>query len=626
MPSSQSNGGRTAARDFYSTPPGAQGYHIPQDTTWRDPQNRKMRVLTIGAGVSGILMAYLVQKECQNVEHVVYEKNEDIGGTWLENRYPCAACDIPSHAYSYQFAPPFQYPDWPRFFSQSPEIWTYLDLVCKTFDLRKYMTFQTTVTGCYWQQDKGQWLVKLRQAQPGREPREFEENCNLLLHGTGVLNDWKWPNIPGLHDKFKGRVVHTARWPADYAEEQWKKERIAVIGSGSSSLQTVPGMQPHARHMDIFVRTGAWFTVIAGNTGDPSKTYTDEERARFHADPAAMLAHAKSIEDDINGLWGFQHRGSETQEAIKAQMAERTRQKLNGNERLVEGLKPGFGFGCRRINPADPYLEAIQQPNVDVHFTPAAECTERGVVGADGVEREVDTVVCATGFDTSFAPRFPVVGRSGADLRDRWAPGSGGCPESYLGLAVPDLPNFITFVGPPWPVQNGSFIGPLQSVGLYAVKMIHKMQNEGVRSWTPRADVTEDFNKHVQEWIKTSVYTDDCRSWYKNNDTGRVNAIWPGSSLHYIQVIETPRYEDFEMEYCAKNRWAMLGMGFTVAERNKEGADLSPYLKLENIDAKWLNEVILGGKGTGPKVDGNGTKGTNGNAHEGALDGDHAKI
>lgn len=147
-------------------------------------------------------------------------------------------------------------PDWPRFFSYSPDIWKYLDKVCNTFDLRKYMTFHTEVIGCYWEDDKGQWRVKLRQGKPGQEPREFEEHCDLLFHGTGILNNFKWPDLPGLKDKFKGKVVHTARWPSDYQAEEWKKDNVAVIGSGASSIQTVPTMQPHAKHMDVFVRTG----------------------------------------------------------------------------------------------------------------------------------------------------------------------------------------------------------------------------------------------------------------------------------------------------------------------------------------------------------------------------------
>ncbi|KAK6431576.1 hypothetical protein LTR95_012260, partial [Oleoguttula sp. CCFEE 5521] len=201
---------------------GSGGYEIRQDVTWGDPKNRKLKVLTIGGGVSGILMAYQIQKLTENVEHVIYEKNEDIAGTWLENRYPGCACDIPSHAYTYNFA---LNPDWPRFFSYSPDIFKYLEKVVSTFDLRKYMTFNTEVTGCFWNEEKGQWLVKLRQTKPGQEPRELEDTCDLLLHGTGILNNFKWPDIPGLKDKFKGKVVHTARWPKDYQKEQWANDR-----------------------------------------------------------------------------------------------------------------------------------------------------------------------------------------------------------------------------------------------------------------------------------------------------------------------------------------------------------------------------------------------------------------
>jgi hydroxyversicolorone monooxygenase len=124
------------------------------------------------------------------------------------------------------------------------------------------MTFNTEVVGCWWDDSKGQWKVKLRKSVPGQVPTEFEDHCDLLLHGTGILNNFKWPDIPGLKDKFKGRVIHTARWPEDYQKEQWKNDRVAVIGSGASSIQTVPNMQPHTKHIDVFVRTGVWFVQI----------------------------------------------------------------------------------------------------------------------------------------------------------------------------------------------------------------------------------------------------------------------------------------------------------------------------------------------------------------------------
>lgn len=383
-------------------------------------------------------MAYQIQKYCINVEHQIYEKNHDLGGTWLENRYPGAACDVPSHAYTLNFA---LNPDWPAFFSYSPDIWAYLDKVCNTFDLRKYMKFNTEVVGCEWQDDLGKWKVKLREHTGGQEPKEFEDTCDLLLHATGILNNFKWPELSGM-DKFKGRIVHTARWPENYQAEEWKKDRVAVMGSGASSIQTVPQMQKHAKHIDVFVRTPVWFVEMAGHAGE-NVAYTDEQRKVFRNDPVALTKAAKDIEDNVNGLWGAFYENTEMQTMVRNVVKQRMSEWIK-DERLLEGLTPKFGVGCRRITPGDPYLVAIQKENVDVHFTAVDRLTEKGVVGGDGVEREVDTVVCATGFNVTYRPRFPLAGKNGLDLGDKWKE----VPESYLGLACPDFPNFITFVGP----------------------------------------------------------------------------------------------------------------------------------------------------------------------------------
>jgi len=149
----------------------------------------------------------------------------------------------------------------------------------------------------------------------------------------------------------------------------------------------------------------------------------------------------------------------------------------------------------------DPYMRAIQESNVDVHFSAVNMITEDSVIDTEGNEKKVDTIVCATGFDVSYKPRFPIVGQHGVELGDKWKV----CPESYLGLAVPDMPNFLTFIGPTWPVENGSVMGPLAYVGNYAVKIIKKMQNEFIRSITPKQDITDLFNEHTQEFIKQTV-------------------------------------------------------------------------------------------------------------------------
>jgi cation diffusion facilitator CzcD-associated flavoprotein CzcO len=209
-------------------------------------------------------------------------------------------------------------------------------------------------------------------------------------------------------------------------------------------------MQPHAKHLDVFVRTPVWFVQIANNYG-ANHEYTDEQRATFHKDPTELVKHAKSIEDQVNGLWGMFYKNAQAQaigqEMMKARMAEFIK-----DERLLNGFTPKWGIGCRRVTPGDPYMMAIQKPNVDVHFTAVNKITEDGVVGEDGVERKVDTIVCATGFDVSYRPRFPIVGQNGTDLADKWKV----CPEGYLGLGIPEFPNFLTFIGPNWPVENVS--------------------------------------------------------------------------------------------------------------------------------------------------------------------------
>jgi len=172
----------------YSTP-GSSGYDVP-NIVYDDPSSRKLKVLTIGAGLSGIQMAYQIQKYCKNVDLAIYEKNAEIGGTWLENRYPGCACDIPSHAYTLNFA---LNPDWPRFFSYAPDIQKYLLKVVEVFNLRRFMTFNTEVVRAEWQDETGKWKVTLRQKSESGDEKTFNEECDLLLYATGILNNYKWP-------------------------------------------------------------------------------------------------------------------------------------------------------------------------------------------------------------------------------------------------------------------------------------------------------------------------------------------------------------------------------------------------------------------------------------------------
>ncbi|GME64935.1 hypothetical protein GTA08_BOTSDO02290 [Neofusicoccum parvum] len=561
----------------------SEGYEI-SNTTLFDPANRPVKVIGIGAGVSGLMMAYKIQTECENVELKIYEKNPNVGGTWFENRYP--GCDVPAHAYVFPWAPN---PEWTSMLAGASEISNYLNKVADCFDLRQYIHLNHQVAGCFWDEERGKWKVKVQIVEPkadwsSREPlrvtQEFWDEGDIVLHATGILNRWSFPNIPGL-ESFKGRVIHTAGWPDDYREEHWKGQNVAVIGSGASSIQVVPTMQKHVKHMDVFARTPNWFVEIAGHHGN-NRRYDPSERERFRKNPEELLRHIKETELMYNAHWDNAIMGTELQKEVIEKTAKRMKDIVK-DDTLLKGITPSFPVSCRRITPGDPYLHAIQEPNVNMHFTGAARIEKDGVVGEDGTVVTCDTIVCATGFDTTWKPRFPVVGRNGVDLREKWR----DSPAAYFGVACPDMPNWITFLGPNWPVAQGSIIGAVDANGSYAVMCIKKLQSDWLHSFCPRQDVTNEYNEHTQIWAKKTVWSQDCRSWYKDLDTGRVTAVYCGHSLHYRDMLSSVRWEDMDIRYTNKcNRFAFMGIGRPLSQV-REGSDISPYFGLQRIDKRW---------------------------------------
>ncbi|RTE80989.1 hypothetical protein BHE90_004505 [Fusarium euwallaceae] len=351
----------------------ADGYVVP-DVTYKDPKNRRIRVVTIGAGFSGILLAYRIQKELENVEHVIYEKNGDVGGAWLENRYPNCACDVPSHSYVYPFAPN---PEWPDFYSKSDAIWSYLDRVTKVFDLRKYMKFNHRVSQAIWDDVEGLWRLKVEKVFKDGSVDEFDTTCDVLLQAAGLLNNPILPKIPG-YATFKGKVIHTAQWPSDFGQEQWKGRKVVVVGAGASAVQTVPGMQPHVDELHVFVRSKTWLVSAAADFATDS--WSAEKRKEFRENPQKLVEEARRHE---------------------VPEASRKMHEILNRKDLEEGLIPEFPYGCRRVSPGVNFMKAVRNPNVSCHFTPATRITENSVIGEDGTEVKCDTIIFATGFDTS---------------------------------------------------------------------------------------------------------------------------------------------------------------------------------------------------------------------------------
>jgi len=447
-----------------------------------------------------------------------------------------------------------------------------MNSVVDTYGLRDQFKLAHEVVSAQWDDSAREWVVKVK----GPDGVEVEDRADFLINGSGILNKWKWPDIDGI-ESFKGKLMHTAAWDQSY---DFKGKKVACIGVGSSAVQTVPQLVPIVEHMTCFIRSGAWIT--AGGIGDkfvgpgaPNVPYTEEQKKRFTEDPAEFLKYRKAIEDEINIRYRMYLKDTPMQAKAKEMATASMAAKLAKKPELANLLTPKFAVGCRRITPGNGFLESLCEDNVTVVSNPIERITERGVVTKDGTEHEVDAIVCATGFDVSLLPRFPFIGRNGADLKKRWTEGP---TEGYMSLMVPDYPNYFWFLGPAAPVAHGSLTQTLEWTSQWMIKAMTKMQAEGIKSISPKADVTRKFNIHRNALMPITAWSTDCSSWYKNGKKdGPVIAIHPGSKLHFFDMTRNPRFEDMEIDYDTDNMFAYLGNGYSRLEV-ESGHDMSYFV------------------------------------------------
>ncbi|KAJ4177179.1 hypothetical protein NW755_013998 [Fusarium falciforme] len=533
-----------------------------------DVSRRPLHIIIVGAGASGI--ATLIQlKEIPNVTYQCFEKNRDVGGTWFETRYPGAACDIASHAYQYTFD---SKKDWSSHFSPAEEIGSYFKGVAERNNLYPLITFNSAVVGATWDEPSGKWRVRVSGSScPGTPTGEEEHNADVLINAGGILNDWKWPDIEGL-DTFKGRLLHTAAWDPTIDLEG---KLVAVIGSGASSIQVVPAIQPKVSKLDVYVRSPTYILPTVGfgiESSSFNEPYSAADIERFTNNGEYYRSFRKAIEQQMNENFASNYKNSKAQKDGRMWAENKMREAIKSPE-LQEKLIPSWELGCRRITPGLPYLNAVQRPNIDVIRTGISRVTEHGIETLDGQVREVDVLICATGFNTSFSSRFEILGRDGVSLKDRWRAKG---PEAYLSLAIAGLPNYFTILGPNCPVANGSLVPCIEWSAAYIIQAIQKMQRDQIRTLEVKQSVQDAFNAYIQEAHKDMVWQGSCQSWYKDRTTGKITAVWPGSSNHFMELIESPRYEDFEIQYINGNPFWFMGNGVSQRETNKQ--DLTFYL------------------------------------------------
>ncbi|KAM4066273.1 NAD(P)-binding rossmann-like domain-containing protein [Hirsutella rhossiliensis] len=530
----------------------------PQDTNGHGPSssfkcrdaplhaNRHLRVICIGAGASGLYLAYKLKYYFTDFTLNIYEKNPEVGGTWFENRYPGCVCDVPAHVYTYTFEPKW---DWSSLFAPAPEILKYFCDFVNKYKLREYISCNHEIIGARWD-------------------GTTSDRCDFLINAGGYLNKWRWPSILGV-ENFKGPKLHSAAWDGSI---DLKGKHIGLIGNGSSGIQLLQKLQSEVYHLTTFIRNPFW---ICSLKLPQFYIYKDEEKQSFRDDPTMWLQMRRATERALAGVFPLFVKNSATQKAASAYMKDQMIQKL-GDKELSDRLIPNFGLGCRRITPGIGYMESLSEPNVSVVFGNVTEITADACVTDDGRNWPIDILICATGFDTTFQPQFPLIGRDGKSLADEWTEE----PRSYLGMAVHGYPNYFMFLGPNSPNGNGPLMCAIEAQGQYMAHFMNRWQKEDLASIEPKVAAVNDFMEQKDAFMKTSVWGNNCSSWYRNHKTGKVTALWPGSTPHYLEATVAPRYEDFDIGY-RTNRFAYLGNGFSQAELNPN-VDSADYIRNED--------------------------------------------
>lgn len=466
------------------------------------------KVGIIGSGFAGLGMAIRLKQQGDH-DFVVFEKESGIGGTWRVNHYPGCACDVPSHLYSFSFAPN---PNWSRMFAPQPEIKKYLEFCADKYQVNPHVRLNTAVESARWNEQRQLWQIT------DHKGREY--TADSLVMGAGGLSTPAYPNIKGL-DSFKGKMFHSQHWDHQY---DLKGKRVAVIGTGASAIQFVPHLQQNAASVDLFQRTPPWIL------SKPDRAMSLAERFLFKRFPKAQQALRDSIywqlETRVLGLavnprfmaiakrWALNH--------IRSQISD---------PELRKKVTPDYTIGCKRILMSDEYYPALDQPNVDVITTGIQEVTADAVVTEDGVEHKVDAIILGTGFRaTDPIPRDMVFGRDGVDLLDTWGDG----PEAYKGTTVAGFPNMYILVGPNTGLGHNSIVYMIESQLNYILGAMKYMKKHDLQSVEVNVEAQRRFNEKLQGKLSGSVWNDGgCQSWYLHPVSGKNVTLWPGFTWQF---------------------------------------------------------------------------------------------
>lgn len=519
----------------------------PRAPDWCKPElapDREFRVAVVGAGMSGLLAAYRLAQA--GVPCVVIEKNEDVGGTWLENRYPGCRVDVPNAFYGYSHVDKL---DWPNFFSTRDVLLDYFRTCAERFGVRENIRFGTEVLGADYDETQGRWRLQLRRLSDGAQ--ELLE-ADALISAVGQLNRPRIPDLPG-RERFAGPCFHSAAWDEGV---KLRGKRVGVIGTGASAAQFVPEIAREAASLTIFQRTPNWLM--------PTPNYHEKlpeglswlfRRVPYYSRwfrfsvfwrMADGLLPMVRVEE---GWRGPANAVGEANELLRTSLEAYMREKLEHAPELLAQVLPDYPPASKRILVDNgSWFDALLRDNVELVSSGIREITERGLVDESGRAHEFDVLIFATGFRASdFLVPMKIRGLGGVDLHEHWA----GDARAYLGITVPGFPNFFCLYGPNTNiVVNGSITYFSECEVRYLVGCLRMLFERGAAAIDCRREVHDAYNARIDaENSKTAWGVATVNTWYQNAK-GRVAQNWPGTLLEYWQQTLRPDPDDYHFLSC----------------------------------------------------------------------------
>ena len=481
------------------------------------------RIGIIGAGFGGMTAALRLKEAGEN-DFVIFERAEDLGGTWRDNQYPGCACDVPSHLYSFKNAPN---PNWSKAFSTQPEIWKYMKQVAQQHQLQEHIVYRAQIVSAVFVEPTGRWELT------DKTGRTFD--VKMVIAAIGPLNRPYIPQIKGL-DTFRGTVFHSSQWDNSCNLEG---KKVAVIGTGASAIQIVPTIAPMVKELSLFQRTPAWISPRR------NRKYLGFEKTLYKYLPFLQKLNRERIYW-VSEFLGQNFLGNKLINRLGTLQALSKLKKEVKDPEIRKKLTPNYTFGCKRILLSDDYLPSFNRENVHLVTEPIDHIEPDGIVGKDGKKHEAEVIILSTGFHAAGTTGFDmqIIGLNHRNLVEEWRQSG---IQGFKGISVSGFPNLAFILGPNTGLGHTSVLHIMDSQMNYIIDYLHLLDKQGTKGYLDVHQQTQkSYNDQLQSQFAGTVWASGCQSWYMD-EHGRNTTIYPRLTVAYRKMTQQIDPKDYKL-------------------------------------------------------------------------------